>query len=106
MTCLAFGAKCASPGGGDVASAGVAAPARRSRPSSEAKAAQPTALAPWLRNWRRVSFRTYSWNGFMVQPRSCARGLRTPAISFVEDFIQVHQLVRQHGSRRQRRDVE
>src|SRR5262245_40299849 len=107
MTCFALGAKWASPGRGGAAPAGVgAAPAAASapaapRPKREANAAQPTALAPWLRNWRRVSYRTYSWNGFMGRPRACTRSVRSPPASLVEDFIQVHQLVRQHGPRRQ-----
>src|SRR3954447_3547652 len=101
MTCFALGAKCASPGSDrdEAASAGTptaSAPAlaRRSSPMSEAKAAQPTALAPWLRNWRRVSYRTYSSNGFMmIQPRNSAQGVRTPTALFVEDLVQVHQAV-------------
>ena len=35
----------------------------------DAKAAQPTALAPLLRNWRRVSSRTYSSKRLIERPR-------------------------------------
>src|SRR6266702_4031167 len=104
MTCFAFGAKWARPGN-LLMSAACACPPGPSLPSSEAKAAQPTALAPRLRNWRRVSERTYSWNGFMDSTSSRVSGSPTAA-SFVQDFIQVHQLVRQHGPRGQRGGVE
>ena len=63
--------------GGEVgqAAAGrrVGGPAPRPRPSRVAAraarpgAAQPTAFAPRPKNWRRVSLRTYSSNGFMAR---------------------------------------
>src|SRR6185312_4590512 len=81
----------------------------RSVPTSDARAAQPTAFAPRLKNWRRVSWRTHSLKR-LIASRSVCACWRPPAevaaTLFVQDLVQVHQLVGQHGPRRERGRVE
>ena len=68
MTCLALGAKCDSPTrpAGNAVGAACAKPASRSAPSNDARAAVPSAFAPRLKNWRRVSLRAHSFTRFMM----------------------------------------
>src|SRR5262245_13025011 len=100
MTCLAFGAWCARPGRGFVASAAW----------SEFSAAQPTALeTPAPKNCRRVRLRWKSLKRSIdVSPRLTCRfaiskeiAKRRATPSLVQHLVQVHHRVDEHRPARQ-----
>src|SRR4051794_14546552 len=110
MTFLALGAKWVSAAGRGPPSSGAAWADRAPSfdppaPRIDASAAQPTALVPRPRNWRRVSPWTNSWNGCMARPFA-NRGGMARRRSLVEHFVEVHQLVGEHGPGCQGRDLD
>src|SRR5947209_19413370 len=100
MTCFALGAK-VGRGAAPVASARADRPSR-SPPASDARAAMPTAFAPREKNWRRVSYRTQSWSWLIFRSSGRraswgdARSTLRAAL-LIEDLVEVHQLVGEHG---------
>src|SRR4051794_20800141 len=94
MTCFALGAKCVSAcfaAAAPRAEPPSAAAPIRSVPSKDASAPQPTACAPRLKKCRRVSSFLYSSKRFIGCPPFL--------VLFIQNFIHIQHLVRQHGPR-------